>query len=1027
VPIAAKLAERFGLACAARDRRAAILALGRALLMLGVCACVVIGVGVGSAVAQPVVPRPVRIPEAAAPTFSAFTSRDGLSDDIWSAVAVDGDGFVWAGSASSLARFDGYRWTMWPFPEAHSLVRELQADDRGHLWALFEREGLAHYDGRRWRLVAEPRGGRRFSVIERDGQREYWLADERQLARLRDGAWRVDGGPPFPPAPAVIERTDTLFGGPREWVGSSSDGLWYRTRSKTPAPWTRFEHPDVIGGITGVLRSEAGGREELWVLSGTGLARIRDAGVRVWSAARGELPTTSMYDIVQTRGFTGDPTIWIASRAGLLRVRGDRLDVFEQRHGLPSDAVRGLTVQHTIDGVDVLWLATEGGMARAVLTDSPWQTVSLLGARDNGVLGLMFEPDGQGGERLWAGSSRDGLGMLEHGHWRYFTHEAGNLPAPSVRGIWRLPDPSGRCRRLLGLFGVGLLEVKDDFTIVPFATPWTPQAEDTAMHALARRFDGALEWWIATRRSGVHRWRHGRWTSYALPGTPQPWPVYALAEQIDDAGRSWLWAAGGRGLARFDGTQWQPLSDGGVLDDGFTSMALFRVRGQELWVGSLRNGVVRLDVSDALHPHPIDAALPAPPDPTVYSVVHDSRGRVYVCTNNGVQQLTPADGGGYTERVFRRSDGLVHDECNQGSEIVDAQDRYWVGTMGGLAMFDPGAQRPAAQGRAKPLRFVGLRVDGQDRLVADGEGLSLPADVHELRIEYTLLSGLRESETRYRSQLLGYDPAPTAWGTGRVRTFTALPPGAYELTVEARDYMGTPSQATSLRFSIAPQWYQRRGLQAFVVLLSGLGVAGAAVSYDRLQRRRRQRLQEEIALRTEELRAVNTRLTELSYLDPLTGLANRRRLMEVLTRAIARARERQLPIGLILIDVDHFKAYNDRHGHLAGDTALRAVAQVLDHATRPQDLVSRFGGEEFACVIDDAEIAAVRRVAERMRDAVESLPPRTLGNGSQTITLSAGVLCRVPGPDEQADDLLTAADAMLYEAKRLGRNRVEII
>ena len=129
---------------------------------------------------------------------------------------------------------------------------------------------------------------------------------------------------------------------------------------------------------------------------------------------------------------------------------------------------------------------------------------------------------------------------------------------------------------------------------------------------------------------------------------------------------------------------------------------------------------------------------------------------------------------------------------------------------------------------------------------------------------------------------------------------------------------------------------------------------------------------------------------------------------------------RSLPVGLMVIDVDHFKQYNDQHGHLAGDVALRAIAQALQSAMREQDLVARFGGEEFACLLIDADIDVVASCAERMRALVEALPPRTLGNRVQTVTISAGVLSRIPVPGDHAADLLREADLALYRAKRRG-------
>lgn len=127
---------------------------------------------------------------------------------------------------------------------------------------------------------------------------------------------------------------------------------------------------------------------------------------------------------------------------------------------------------------------------------------------------------------------------------------------------------------------------------------------------------------------------------------------------------------------------------------------------------------------------------------------------------------------------------------------------------------------------------------------------------------------------------------------------------------------------------------------------------------------------------------------------------------------------------MVVLDVDHFKAYNDRFGHLSGDAALRAVAQAIATATREQDLVARFGGEEFACVLQDAPIETVAAIAERMRSQVEALPPRALGNQAQGLTISVGCLSRVPAQGERAADLLGEADAALYQAKKEGRNRV---
>lgn len=979
-------------------------------------------------------PTPLDAASLSAPVFTSFGAKDGLSDEIWTTIAFDGRGFAWAGSASSLARFDGYRWTLWPFPAARSLVRDMETDDQGNLWAIFEREGLGLYDGNRWSLVPQrPLFHQRFSDTRgADGTRVLWVNSERGFWRLVNGKWVEDEGNDSAPVSTAIriEQTDSLFGEPRQWMASAG-ALWYRKVGAlgTESRWRRFEEKgfDALQA-TDLKRSVDQGREELWILCfGQPLRRITRDGIRTWRASTGELPTEALYSALTTQTSTGERLLWISSRAGLLRIQGDRVTVFDRRHGLPADAVRGIRIQHTRDGADLLWVATEGGIARAALADSRWQTVSLLGARENGSFGVLLEPDGRGGEQLWVGSSKQGLGLLRRGGWRYFTRENGGLPDEGVRGIWRVTGPDEKPWRLLGLSDGGLYRIEDDLALKKMEVPWTGQQDQVAWSGLDRRIDGRRELWFAMMRNGIYRLSGGRWTHFMAAGAQDPWRVFGLVEQKDAAGRSWLWAASDQGLARFDGESWQlmPRPPGESIE-GYRSVTLIRDETRTvLWAGSIRHGVVRLDVTDPARPVVLSGPeVPQPPDPTVYSIHADSVGRIYVCTNNGVQQLTPDANGRYAERVFRRSDGLVHDECNTNSQFVDSHDRYWVGTLGGLSVYDPRIQAAPERAAAKPLYFTDVRVDGQHHDPLTEPSIDVPAGAREVRVDFTLLAREREHESTYRSRLVGYEPAPGDWTSEHSRSFTGLPPGRYQFQVEARDFAGTAGTAGTLVFGVRPFWWQRTAARASFALI-GLALAAGSVSiYNRRLRARQRQLESEVAARTADLDAANVRLTELSYLDALTGVANRRRLIEALDAAIDRGVALSLPVGIVVLDVDHFKAYNDRFGHLAGDAALRAVAQTLAKTTREQDLVARFGGEEFACVLQDAPLETVAAIAERMRTLVEALPPRALGNASQTITISAGILSRVPLKGERAVNLLEEADTALYEAKREGRNRV---
>ena len=174
-----------------------------------------------------------------------------------------------------------------------------------------------------------------------------------------------------------------------------------------------------------------------------------------------------------------------------------------------------------------------------------------------------------------------------------------------------------------------------------------------------------------------------------------------------------------------------------------------------------------------------------------------------------------------------------------------------------------------------------------------------------------------------------------------------------------------------------------------------------------------------------ELKRCRDDLERLTVTDELTGIANRRRGCAVLEQECLRARRNAAPLSLLMIDVDHFKAFNDSYGHPAGDECLRHVARRLAAtARRPADLVARYGGEEFMAILPETDLAGAVAVAENMRQAIAAEPIVHAGSPSaRHITLSLGAAtARAPG-EVSGDALIRHADVMLYRAKTAGRDR----
>ena len=162
---------------------------------------------------------------------------------------------------------------------------------------------------------------------------------------------------------------------------------------------------------------------------------------------------------------------------------------------------------------------------------------------------------------------------------------------------------------------------------------------------------------------------------------------------------------------------------------------------------------------------------------------------------------------------------------------------------------------------------------------------------------------------------------------------------------------------------------------------------------------------------------------ERARVDELTGLANHRWFVETVDAEIARARRQRTSVGLLLLDIDDFKAINDGHGHLGGDLVLRELGRLLLGRCRTTDLAARYGGEELAVVLPDTAMEGAEDLAQDLRRAIGALDVRAQGGRSIRLTASVGV-ASFPESAPGREALIEAADRALYEAKRTGKNRV---
>jgi diguanylate cyclase (GGDEF)-like protein len=341
----------------------------------------------------------------------------------------------------------------------------------------------------------------------------------------------------------------------------------------------------------------------------------------------------------------------------------------------------------------------------------------------------------------------------------------------------------------------------------------------------------------------------------------------------------------------------------------------------------------------------------------------------------------------------------------------------WIGSERGLYRVDPEGLAAPQRQPAPAIRRV---VDGADRVLFDGSvpgaapAASLPHRFGRVRVEVAPLSYRAKMQYQYRLDPVDADWSP--WTEQAFLDYTNLAANDYTFRVRTRGAAGAMSTEARWAFTVLAPWYATPWAAALWIVLAALLLAGIVWLRTRTLRLRARRLQSLVDEQTVMLRRANEQLERLSLADPLTGVANRRAFDRAIAEAWKRAVRHDQPLAVIMLDLDHFKLINDSQGHTAGDEYLRNVAHALEGAVRDSgdDVVARWGGEEFAVLLGAADRGAALAVAQRMRASIE-----TLG-----VTASFGVAIR--GDDAEPAALIDRADRALYAAKRAGRNRVHV-
>ncbi len=987
------------------------------------------------------------LPLAAAPYAARFEhigTAEGLPNDAVSAMVQDSRGFIWIGTQGGLVRWDGYRFELFenePFNDntlIHNQVQTLYLD--GDVLWIGTYGGLDRLDLTTHRFTHYKNnpndpgslGHDLVIAIGKDRLNRVWVGTQNGLYRMENLNGEFTAYLPDPERQAAPERAGAL-----------------------PGQTVRSIHLDAKG--------------RLWIGTSQGGLALYDEGAdafRVWSFDKTNprsLPSPAVMDIDEDK----NGRLWFGLWNGGLASSLDPESGVFQRYPTEDGRVYAVNAQDPLK----VYVASWGGGLFEIDRDSGkvvrYQHGSAPGTISHDVV-YSFLPDESGD--LWIGTNGGGLNRLSRneGYYDVFDNDPSNpdsLSAGKATSILR--DRKGRL--WIGVYNGGLNRYNDEtgkFTHYRHDSKVAASLPSDIINALYEDSRGRL--WIATN-DGLSRYDEERdrfinWPLDALPDTI----FYSILEHPD--GRLWL-GTYTKGLVLLDpengSYEWfqpDPKGEKGPRS-GLVFCMDYDSQGR-LWLGT--NDGLTIKNGDLFKTYTYDRNnLAGLSSDTVRCMYRDSSGYFWLGTTGGGLLRSTATDGVFT--LYTRKDGLP--ALNIRHIVEDRAGNLWIGTSSGLTMkkrgenvfrglsvftslknrdFHTGSWRDT-QGNLYfggtnviyrfnpnnlPEDFSSPRVEIADFRLGEGRAETSvdPAYLDSLRlsyrentfsVEFSVIDFSLPEQNMYSYYLEGFDSSWKAPTRERRAEYTNLPGGKYVLHVRGSNPDGVwTGEERTLRIHVeSPPYLQPWAWVLYLAFLIGVGYFIAML-------RSRQDLSLKVAELTKlkgELEAANDRLVEQNRVDGLTGISNRRHFDEYAERTFFFAKRDNLPISALMIDLDHFKLFNDLGGHQKGDDVLKLVATTLrDCVDRTTDMVARYGGEEFSAVLFDTDVKGALLMGERMRQAVWDLAvahPAEVTGGR--LTISVGAATADPLSPIGVDELIGMADKALYKAKSLGRNRVE--
>ncbi len=901
--------------------------------------------------------------------FATLKISDGLEDTVIFAIEQDELGFLWIATRTGINRFDGTQF--WTYGQKdglpHNLGRDLYKSQDGTLWVASER-GLAWFDGIKFQTLSDwPKNTTSRAISEADDG-TLWVAT------YGSGLLHIQTGE----HPKVIQILDFKSGMPSDRIRS-------------------------------VLVDRQG---NIWAGLSNRIIQINKGEIKniKWQGEKSEVRTFYQHS---------DGTIWAGTRNGIYFYNGQSFEILKLDKDLSNQTVNTITR----DNLNNIWIGTRDyGVYKIDKNLSSIHMDIKDGLPDNSVNSIFQDSE----NNIWYGTYGGGIARLSTSKVLNWKAQPG-FPNPNVYSIahdkkgcmWFSTNGNGVSKLCQNKFthitrNDGLLHNKVLSVIIDKNDePWFGTLDGIShFHTNGiNNFDesdglgGSViyqiiqkennSFWIGTN-NGLHFFNGHKFTQYnKMNGLPDN-----RINRIYENSNNELWIATANGLANYSNGKFKNWATDDGLPANFIN-DLYEDKSGGLWIATT-NGLSYF--KDGVFNN--WSTIEGLPHNNCTVLLPSKDGKIWVGTSRGVAIF---DGKNFT--VITSREGLVYDLINRGAGYRDNEDNLWFGTGEGVSQFasdfKPGSTTPP------PIQLIS--VSNNQQLLP----LKKQAKIHQkdssMQFNFSGISFQRAPDVNYRYRL---NKGPESqWRETRLNELQidSLATGDYMFEVTARIGQGEWNRhPATFPFKIIPPFWKTYWFMSLI-----FAIILAIFLYRNYKiKQYSSRLEHQVKKRTKELEKVNKGLEWMANYDNLTKLANRNNVREILENT---PKSDTGKLGILIIDLDFFKAVNDNYGHMAGDIALKQFANMLTNTTNNHQIAARWGGEEFLVVCKQTDSVSLQKLASNILKNCRKLKISLDEGTSFSIRCSIGFALSQPNNPDW-NKTIQLADLALYSAKHGGRD-----